>query len=507
MQYISWDKSEKIRIVFLFQVPSFWPSWERLYEECIHCEDIDARIMLILDDEGEPSQMKGARKFLVERKLPFTVYSLDEIKKIRPHYAFFQTPYDKGHRKIHSWTATLRRYGIRCAYIPYGIEISDTKESRYKHFYMSVVRNAFLIFVMSESIREEYRKYCPNYQAVRMTGLPRFDAYIQGGNFEVKTELESKIKGRKVVLWKAHFPKVFVEDGIKKQATPSLKEYISFIDYIKRRENIFFIFLPHPKFADEKVDEELLPDAKELLEKLSELKNVFIDFSHDYRFSLTRADAIMVDRSAVMVEAGLMNVPVLYLHNAEYEEPMTKPVDHIIHSYYQGDSARDMEQFCEMVQEEKDSLLTERNRIIKEEIPYLDGKCSWRIKNDLINCLTECRSEWISDVDIHNKKILFWGAGGIAKYCLEHYEGSDDLCEIVGIIDSDEKKWGESLYHQKIYSPSHIDELKFDYIVITTDYYFEEIRKRLISHNGMGHEKIVPWDWFVAMLYTEEERA
>ncbi len=504
MRYISWEKNEKIRIAFLFQVPSFWPSWETLYEECIKCNQFDVKIMLILDEEGEPSQMRGAEKFLLERKLPFTVYNLNEIKKFRPHYAFFQTPYDKGHRKVYSWTARLRACGIRCVYIPYGIEISDTKESRYKHFQMSVVRNAFLVFVMSESIREEYRKYCPNYQVVKPTGLPRFDAYFLNRKFGDRSELEYKIDGRKVILWKVHFPKIFVEHGIKKQATPSLKEYIKFINYIEKTTNLFFIFMPHPKFADEKVDEDLLPDAKWLLKKLSELKNVFIDFSDDYRCSLSRANAIMVDRSAVMVEAGLMHVPVLYLHNAVYEEPMTEPVDHIIHSYYQGVGAEDMEKFCKMVQEESDPLLEEREKTIKKEIPCLDGKCAGRIKNELINSLMERRDEVPPTVDFHDKKIVFWGAGGIAKYCFENYETSSYCCEIIGIIDNDYRKQGDSLYKRKIFAPSYINKLKFDYIVIATDFYFEEVR-RLILQIGMDNKKIIPWDWFVVMMEAEEK--
>ena len=112
--------------------------------------------------------------------------------------------------------------------------------------------------------------------------------------------------------------------------------------------------MPHPKFADATIDLDLLPRAQQILEEMNALSNVYIDRSDDYRNSLTNADAIIVDRSAVMIEVGALGVPVLYMYNKTYNEPMTEPIQKLLDNYYQGTTEQEMEGFCDMIRAGED---------------------------------------------------------------------------------------------------------------------------------------------------------
>ena len=148
----------KIRIIFVFQAASFWPSWESVYQSCMEDEGFHVKVMWINDSSGDAAQMHSAESFLTERNIPYERFGYDSVMEFLPFYMVYQTPYDKGHRAPAAWSARFRRQGIRIVYFPYGIEISDTKESRYKHFSLPVVLNAFRIYVLSPAMEEEYRK-------------------------------------------------------------------------------------------------------------------------------------------------------------------------------------------------------------------------------------------------------------------------------------------------------------------------------------------------------------
>ncbi len=60
-----------------------------------------------------------------------------------------------------------------------------------------------------------------------------------------------------------------------------------------------------------------------------------------------KADIVIIDRSALMVEVGALGVPVLYMENANYHEPVTKAIKPLIDSYYIGHTYEDMIDFLD----------------------------------------------------------------------------------------------------------------------------------------------------------------
>lgn len=384
-------ESEKVRIVFLFQIASFWPSWETFWEACESDPRFDAKMVFLNQTATEKDQMKTAESFLLKKGLNFTLYEDFDFEAFAPHVVVYQSPYDRYHRKYETWTESMIQKGVRIVYIPYGIEIADTENARKDHFEQSVVKNSWRVYTFSERMLKEYRKYCVNRDAVRAIGHPRFDTYFHKEKYKFSNEVIQQNKNRKVILWKVHFPKIIPVEGKRVQVSPDLSVYLKFSDYIKRNNDLFFVFLPHPKFLGENGSADNMNKAHQIINKLQDLENVYIDWDDDYRSALCNAEAIIVDRSAVMIEAGACNVPVLYMYNQEYDEPLTDAVKPLINSYYKGTTLSDMEAFIKMVRDGKDPKKEERNRAFHECVPYFDGKCGERIKD---NIFQELKEEW-----------------------------------------------------------------------------------------------------------------
>jgi hypothetical protein len=383
---IPYKVNEKIRIVFLFQVASFWPSWESFYEACIDNEKFDVKLILLDDVVVETVQIQTARTFLEINGLSFIDFADFNIDLYKPHIMVFQTPYDKLHRKYPNRSLNIKAKGIRIVYIPYGIEFGDTSKSRNDIFNVDVVNNAWRVFTLSEKMVEEYKKYSSNYVSVKAVGSPKFDGLYHKEKYMLPNCIDLKTNGKKVCLWKVHFPNRIKQNGEEVQITPYLKEYLLFAEKLKEYSDLFFIFMPHPKFMEacQWIDGAEL-DAKRLFSILSEYENVAVYKDDDYRSALVNADYMITDRSAIMVEAGALDIPILYMYNCDYQEPMNAAMAPLIESYYQGINADDMIGFLKMCREGKDTKREERREAFHKCVPYFDGESGKKIAQNLID--------------------------------------------------------------------------------------------------------------------------
>ena len=124
-----------------------------------------------------------------------------------------------------------------------------------------------------------------------------------------------------------------------------------------------------------------------LMNTLYAQENVYVELADDYRSAVIAADYIILDRSAVMVEAGACGVPVLYMHNSTYDEKMTEAIQPLVESYYQGTTAGDMIQFVEMCKSGEDPLFKLRENAFKKCVPMFDGMAGERICNEIAEAL------------------------------------------------------------------------------------------------------------------------
>lgn len=495
-KYILWNHQEKLRIAFLYQVASYWPTIESFFQACAADAEVDVQIFFVEEMSVEKVQVENSGKFLKEKRIPFQIYSEEKIREFKPHVALYQPPYDVSYRNPSALSLHLKNMGTRILYIPYGIEIADTEDARLNHFFTFVVLNSWRIYTFSEKMREDYFRYCPNRHAVRALGVPRFDAYSK--HMDPAEDLMKELaKGRKIIIWKLHFPKLIYEGECRRQVTPYLAEYLEFAERLSQYDGVLFAVMLHPMFFSQTIDKELAEEAGTLLRLLKMQNNVWIDENPDYRNALCHADAIIIDRSALLVEAGLCGVPVMYMKNKDYEEPLTRAVKGLVDSFEQGTSAKDMDHFMKEFLENGLGYVAERIAAVREKvIPFLDGGCGLRILEDVKQGIAEPMEETV--------RIVFFGA----SFIFEHYVKKlgileDDTVCVLGVSDNDRKKWGTVRGGVKVIPPEELKHIVFDLLVITSEQYYMSIKKKLVYELCLSEEKIVRLDEF-AEMYLEK---
>lgn len=92
------------------------------------------------------------------------------------------------------------------------------------------------------------------------------------------------------------------------------------------------------------------------------------------------------------------------------------------------------------------------------------------------------------------KKVIFWGTGHIAR---EFYRAHDKLQQffyIVGFTDNDSEKWGSVFEGFSVIKPGLLLEYSFDYIVVLSSVYYDEIKRGIIEKYSICEEKILSVD-------------
>ena len=493
--------NEKIEIAFLFQAGTVWPSWESVYKACLDDGRMKVSLILVTGTTVENSHNVDAEKFLQEGGYLYVKEEDIDFKNYIPHIAFIQFPYDAAFHKPDMLSLNFRLRGTRVVYIPYGIEISDTLTARKDHFNSRVVENAWRIYTSGSGIKEEYKKYCRNRGAVRVTGSPKFDSIYSRTGYPTDPEYIKRAKGRRIVVWKLHFPKKNIMDGKICMITPEIEEYLVFAEKIREYADFFFIVMPHPKIlgrmtaSDSQGDDSMIKRMHLLLDSVRNYENAVVDTSMDYRNSLYNADAIIMDRSAVMIEAAILDKPLLILKNNSYDEPMVRPVSDVIAGCVQGYGCRDMVNFLDALRRGDDFNKEKRENAVKKWFPYLDGKCGERIRDDLVESIhTENNAN-------RRVSIVIYGTGEVSSYYMDKESwGNSDLFNIVAVSDSSDAKWEKEFYGYKVVPPDRIREFKYDYIVIMTEPHFYEIQSFLINDMYLNDRSIVRLDEFVTQI-------
>lgn len=386
--YVPYVHGERIRIVFIYQMASFWPSWDTLIESLLSNNDVDVRIVLFDVKMREESQIKGAEDFLRQVGVKYINFADFNFPEFNPLIVVYQTPYDHLHRPGYLYALNLKRKGHRIAYVTYGIEISSTPEAETGHFKLSLVQNAWRIYTFSETMRKDYMRFI-SPSVVKSFGHPKFDRLHDVDSVVIDDRVLEKANGRKIILWKMHFPMVREIDGKFAQVTPDISEYSQFSKKICTFPDVFFLVMLHPKFMEQALRQTHIPKIGEMayniLLNINEAENAMLFDEPDYRPALVCSDAFILDRSALMVEAGVLSKPILYMSSKHRFEPLSNAVEAICLSYYQGTVVQEIIDFVEMIRKGHDPKMTERENAIRDNIPFFDGKSGSRIAQDLID--------------------------------------------------------------------------------------------------------------------------
>jgi len=387
---------EKIRIHFLFIIPSYWPAWRSFYEACRADARLEVTIVL-LDCSGTPmenQQRLGARKLLEEIGLPYKDYADYDPGQENPHLIFYSQPYNNYYEYFRKVSPDLIKAGGHAPlYCTYGIEYDASKNKEWiniAHYHHDAQSLAWRSFVMHEDIREGYFRFCRTGGAhVFPIGHPKFDIYA-GSHGEPPRQILEKQKGRKLVIFQVHHPNN--HDCLSKDRTHHLPlpEIVAIIQWLAEQENVFTAITLHPLFSSWSVERrEITPEALEQLKmRIAQSQNTSL-YQGDYQALLPLADAFISGQSSLLLEMAFQNKPVLYL----YDEPLAlKPfAEEIFASFYHGrgygHGLLDVQTFVARLNSGDDPLAGKRQNVLEKFFSSVDGQIGLRMKEHIIDNL------------------------------------------------------------------------------------------------------------------------
>ena len=395
-------KGEKIRIVFLFQTIQHWPSWESVWEECITDDRIDAKIIIFeynkmhayqkkTDVEKACVNTKSPHEFLNRKGIEFVDLDDFDLDAFRPHVMLLQHPHSICRPRFLSNNA-LRVKGIRLAYIPYGIELPlDAPEFKEIELNTPLINSSWRAYTLSPEMKNEYVRYTDSFGSmVRVTGHPKFDGLFHSERFPLPKTTQERIKNRKLGFWNIHFPSTrdLLEEAKTVITAFSFEEYEQFVLKIKDYEDkVVFIVTTHPAFYARYESLGMGDKARGFRELLQSIENIVYMHGDDYRPGMLNADFIMTDHSALSAEAGATMKPVLFLDYPNRITRIGNPMGDMIDKYYHGSTVDDVSNFIEMCLRDEDPLKETRIAAFRKAVPYFDGLCGRRIKEDMVNSL------------------------------------------------------------------------------------------------------------------------
>lgn len=501
--YRSWNHDDKIDILFVYQSATVWASLDDLYAYFLLNDSVNVTLALYDEVSVEKGHINGAEEFLMNSGYDYTRFDDLDFNAYHPHIAILQLPYDTSCRNPNALSLRLKSLGIRIVYIPYGNETADTEEVRRVQYENFVVENAWRVYTGTDESLGEYNKYCRNRESVKCVGIPKYDSIIREDKFYLNEEIKNRKGQRKLLTWKIHFPKRDATKDGPQLVTPQLQEYISFLDYIEKRKDIFFVILAHPKLINMDVSSLVYRDGRQMdsipkfFDKAKQLENVYIDTASDYRNTLYNSDAVIMDRSGLIVEIAIRNIPTLYLLNEDYREKYLDYVEDILSTYVSGCSCSDMMKFVDGINGD-DKNSNARRDSVKKSIPYLDGKCCERIFSDITAGLKE-------DNISMKKKVVLYGCGSVCSHYLSsQYLNSEKEYEIIAVADTDKERWGSSFLGYTVINPEMIKDTKYDVIVVTSEMFYYDIKKYLVYDLFLDERRIKRLDEFTMLISNDE---
>lgn len=202
-------------------------------------------------------------------------------------------------------------------------------------------------------------------------GNPKFDgiyATIQKREYFGRWE---KLKGKKSVLWACGH-----SIGIN-----SFDLYAKTIfEYVTNHPEVGLIFRPHNAFIDEMLANGYWngADVNKLKKYCDRTVNVVYDDTESYDISMSVSDGILTDVFCGIICSALPTLkPICVAYRSKEVVPCHKE---LVKNYYSAYDTKDIEMFFNLIQNGKDTMLSEREKACKTYIKNFDGKNSIRVR-------------------------------------------------------------------------------------------------------------------------------
>lgn len=343
--------NNKIKVTFLAQEESVWPSSQSVYENMLNDGRFDTQLVYV--PFKHPNATAKDDNMQIYKGMGYDIVNYDkyDISKENPDIVFFTKPYNSIPSQF--YIKEIEKIIDKTVYIPYGMEtvypLVRYGFQDYTHYkvWKHVVHGDF---VKEVGKRYGYR----DGENIVVWGHPRFDLLSRNYLDHIPAEWASKIKGKKVLCWCPHH----TIEGPEKVST-WFENYKTIFSLTEQYDNILLLWRPHPMLFGALVNDGYMTqdELNVFIKEKSEKENIILDLNSDYNMAFQISDAMITDGTTFSAAYLYMDRPLMltipdinmYYNSEEAEK-----------GFYLGNTPEDIEHFFDIVSRGEDPKKDER---------------------------------------------------------------------------------------------------------------------------------------------------
>jgi len=376
--------NKPINVLFVCHEPSLWGMFDTVYK-AMEKDDCFAPIVVALPYQHgtlPAGQYKDAGMFEYCKDRNIKVirgYDKETDKwlnpaDLMPDYVFFQTPY---HFFPPQWSVEQISMIAKVCYIPYATCLFKGEVEATLHP-ASFFQNTRFIFKESiYSLDSFIKKFCSQgwlkEDNVILSGHPKLDYLIknkQTNHIIWKRGLQKDIKR---IIWT---PRWNTSEG-----NCHFFDYKDFfVSYSKEKQNVDFIFRPHPLCLQNFLNTgELSQKDLSLLEmQYDQSLNMILDESAEYRDTFLTSDILVSDISSMLLEYLGTGKPIIYTHRINVFNDLGMKLSE---GLYWVNNVMELKKTLDMLISGNDPLLIKRQQLMSEILYLPNGGSGLAIKD------------------------------------------------------------------------------------------------------------------------------
>lgn len=387
--------NEKLNVVFMPYNAYMWNSLESIWKEAMKDDECNCYVVpipyykLIEDKDGKIEAIFTYEGDMLPDYVEIIDYKQFDLEIVNPDIIYIHNQYDDCNNatrvKSDYFSYNLKKYTNHLVYSTYGI-LGSYPVSFYNGFYSFIASRNFDKVIVQSPAFEVIAEYSGvDRNKIVPLGSPKFDALINSlHNGENNKELIEKFKDKTVFLWTTNLMKII--NGRDK----ALDEIENLFETIKKSDNYALIYRPHPlEFAYVKSKApECFDRYMNLIDSIKESGNIILDENPSYYESFKISDALITDRSSVLIEYMATGKPILIYDIGLNREYYLDSVFDIFSNYIVGEDGMTVEKFIDLVINKNDINKSKRLNALETVLTNIDGssgeKIYKRVKNDVM---------------------------------------------------------------------------------------------------------------------------
>ncbi len=367
LKMISIRKKDRIRFLFILQELSQWKT-ESLYKAMLDHPRFEP-ILGITQNPEYPGSEKTVAKYCLEKGYP--VVSLDPRKTISEQLEvdmlMHQKPY---YIEINPAHRIESNPGIPTVYVPYYLSLITEEWTVNARATLLAWRLFFDNAEDSDSWSKMNKLHGLNYC---VTGLPMMDEMLIP-QADLVDDWPVKDNRKRIIYAPHHTIGDYHWEGIA---------YSTFLDYCqfmlemrdKYKEQVFFVFKPHPHLYSNLVDYWGEEKARSYYAAWADEDSSQVRVNDKYLSLFKYSDAMIHDCSSFTIEYMFTGNPVLYLErDSHHADNMSATAARAYGLHYKAWSEKDIESFIQRVIAGEDPLAGERRQFVNTNLRPPHGK-------------------------------------------------------------------------------------------------------------------------------------